>query len=198
MAVVSAGFLVVMPAADTVATAVYSRVGHGYKRERAKDGAFKPEYYALANGGRIAGTTSDVTVDRVTYPQVAEIATRLLAEQNYRYARTKEQAKLLLVLQWGSTIAPNGIAYQRDLQTAASAYAELTALLGPQGMGSFDQARGVGQFNFDGSPKPTGDSPPRGDGDVGAIERFESAMLRMFMNNEIRDKVNEHNARVLG
>jgi hypothetical protein len=144
----------------------------------------------LANGGRIARTSSDVTVERVTYPQVAEIAMRLLAQQNYHYAQSKEKAKLLLVLHWGSTIAPNGIAYQRDFQTAASAYTELTALLGPQGMGSFDQGRGMSQFNFDGSP--------RGDGDPGAIERFEMAMLQMFVNNEIRDKVNEHNARVLG
>lgn len=62
-----------------MATAVYARIGNGYRREQLKGGAFKPEYYALANGGRIAGTTSDKTVDRVTYPQVADVATKLPA-----------------------------------------------------------------------------------------------------------------------
>lgn len=33
---------------ETVATAVYARIGNGYMRERLKDGSFKPEYYALS------------------------------------------------------------------------------------------------------------------------------------------------------
>jgi hypothetical protein len=88
---------------DTVATAVYSRIGNGYKRTKAKDGSFKPEYYALSNGGRIYGTSSDITVDRVSYAEVSEVAKKVLALQSYHYAQTKEQAKLLLVLNWGST-----------------------------------------------------------------------------------------------
>src|SRR6478609_7013974 len=88
----------------TVATAVYARVGNGYQRGRKPDGTFKPEYYAISNGGRVAGTTSDATIDRVKYPEVAAIAMRLLANQNYHYAQNADEATLLLVLQWGSTI----------------------------------------------------------------------------------------------
>lgn len=90
---------------EILATAVYARVADGYERERLRDGSFKPEYYALSNGGRLDGTAGDNTVDRVGYPQVAELAQRLLARQNYQYARSKEQATLLLVLTWGNTIA---------------------------------------------------------------------------------------------
>lgn len=92
-------------AEETHTTTVYARVAEGYERERLKDGSFKPEYYALSNGGRLHGTAGDNSVDRVGYPQVAELAQRLLARQNYQYAQSKEQATLLLVLTWGNTIA---------------------------------------------------------------------------------------------
>jgi len=92
-------------AVDTMATSVYARVAEGYKRARLEDGSFKPEYYALSNGGRLDGTSSDKTVDRVDYAQVAEIAQRLLARQNYQYAGNRGQASLLLVLNWGNTLA---------------------------------------------------------------------------------------------
>ena len=103
-------------AEETVATAIYARVGNGYKREKAKDGSFKPEYYALSNGGRLDGTTGDNTVDRVTYPEVATIASRLLAQQNYQYAEREEQATLLIVLQWGNTITFNRINYDQAVK----------------------------------------------------------------------------------
>src|SRR6188768_791397 len=114
-----------LAAEETVATAVYSKIGNGYKREKAKNGTFKPEYYALSNGGRIANTTTDLTVDRVPYAEVAEIASKLLAQQSYRYAQTKEQAKLLLVLNWGSTLTPN---WDRKNANIALAQAELQNL----------------------------------------------------------------------
>lgn len=186
-------FGAILPAAraadDTIATAVYARIGNGYKREQLKDGSFKPEYYALSNGGRIYGTTSDITVDRVTYPQVAEIAMRLLAQQKYHYAQRKEQAKLLIVLQWGNTIAFNRTNYALGVNAAASAYSDLMALIGPQGMGR--GFAGPQTANVDGSPAQP-------EGDPSAAERFESAMLKIFMDNRMRDQINESNARVLG
>ncbi len=188
----SSCLLVALPAAETVATAVYSRVGNGYKRERHKDGSFKPEYYAFANGGRIAGTMGDITVDRVTYPEVAVIAMRLLAQQNYHYAQSSGQAELLLVLQWGNTIAPNMGNYQLGVNQAASIYSDLTAMIGPQGMGSRERGMASAGSNMDGSPvRKEGEDPS-------VPQRFESAMLQLLQNNRIRDQINEHNARVLG
>ncbi len=92
-------------AEETLATTVYARVAEGYERKRLKDGSFKPEYYALSNGGRLHGTAGDNTVDHVGYPEVAELAQRLLTRQNYLYARNEAQATLLLVLTWGNTLA---------------------------------------------------------------------------------------------
>lgn len=182
--VASACSLIALSAAETVATSVYSRVGNGYKRERLKDGSFKPEHYALANGGRIDGTTSDVTVDRITYPEVAEISMRLLARQNYHYAQSKEQAKLLLTLQWGSTIAPNGTNYEQSVGQAAQILAELRGLGGQSSAGI----------------KPVVDPIIEGEsGNAGYVKAlFEMAMLRIFTENQLRDKINEHNSRILG
>ncbi|AOS44875.1 hypothetical protein Verru16b_01944 [Lacunisphaera limnophila] len=174
---------------ETVATAVYANVGHGYQREKGKDGAFKPEYYALSNGGRIYGTTSDLTVDRVTYPQVAEIAARLLAQQNYHYAQSKEQAKLLLVLQWGSTIAFNRVNSDQAITLAGTAFADLQNALRAAGVEDANAIRGSGDISLNGQPNV---DPQE------AIARFEAAMIQIFADNRARDQFNEHNARVLG
>jgi hypothetical protein len=167
---------------DTVATAVYARADKGYKRERLPDGSFKPEFYALANGGRIAGTSSDITVDRVTYPEVAQIAARLLGQQNYHYGQSKEQATLLIVLQWGATIAFDNTGYAQHLSEASKAI----QLFGPQGMGSFDRE----------NHKRIALSEEAGE--EASVNAVDAAMSRVFMDNRVRDQINARNARVLG
>lgn len=179
-------------AQETVATAVYARVGNGYKREKARDGSFEPEYYALSNGGRIYGTTSDNTVDRVDYPQVAEIASKLLAQQNYRYAQKAEQAKLLIVLQWGGTLAFNRSNYDQNMSLSGSAFSDLQNALRAAGVDDANMVRGTGDISV-GGPQAAATV------DVETAKaRFESAMIRLFTDNQARDRINEHNARVLG
>jgi len=167
-----AGWGSLLRAEETVATAVYGRVAKSYKREPSPAGGYKPEFYALANGGRIDGTGSDLTVDRVSYAEVATVAMRLLVRQNYHYAQSKDQAKLLIVLQWGSTIAPDSLNYEQSVNRVGA----ILAASGPQGMGSLDKGmQGVG-------------------GDSGA----EGELIHLMMENRARHKINEANARVLG
>jgi hypothetical protein len=191
---------------DKVATAVYAKIEKGYKRAKAKDGSFKPEYYALSNGGRIYGTVSDHTVDRVTYPQVAEIAMRLLAQQNYHYAKTKEEAKLLLVLQWGNTLAFDGsqkemnvAAARGAIQTLETMQTDLINKLVSDGM-PFSEAEAVAKNTTAGFAPSITDPAHKNEhaavaASVGAIE---SQMLRTLVDNRVRDQLNERNARVLG
>ncbi len=115
-------------AEDAIATVVHARTGNGYKREMTKKGTFKPEYYALSNGGRVKGTAADLTVDKVSFPDVAGIAMRLLSQQNYHYAQREDQAGLLLVIQWGNTIAPNGTNKEMNVNAASSALTSLLSL----------------------------------------------------------------------
>lgn len=193
-------------AEEKVETAVYARVDKGYKREKAKDGNFKPEYYALSNGGRVFGTASDITVDRVTYPQVAEIATRLLAQQNYHYAKTKEQAKLLLVLQWGNTLAPDGSHKEMNVAAARSALqslevmqSDLAGKMVSEGK-SPAEAAAIAKNTVAGLGPSVTDPTYRNEhaqvsAAVGAIE---SQMLRTLVDNRVRDELNRRNARILG
>jgi len=171
-------------AAETVATAVKSRIGNGYQRTRLKDGSFMPEFYALSNGGRLAGTTSDATVDRVTYPEVAAIAMKLLAQQNYNYAWSREEAKLLLVLQWGNTIAFDRTTYDITLGAAAAALKDFA----PEMRNGFGSTRGGGDI-----------APPAGGGSAAdAKDRLDSALIQLGGLNMMRDQKNLRNARVLG
>jgi hypothetical protein len=187
-------------AAETVATAVYSRVSKGYKREKAKDGSFMPEYYAMTNGGRIDGTTSDITVDRVSYGEVAQIARRVLATQSYHLAETKEQATLLLVLNWGSTIAPNGMHKEMNVASARAALAALgeTSATANQTVtstyGGQDVAKNAAA-GFNRSPQFATNEEMAV---VSAAGSVEGSFLQSLVDDRVRDRLNEANARVLG
>jgi hypothetical protein len=168
----------------TVATAVSSRTGNGYMRERLPDGSFKTEFYALSNGGRVAGTTSDATVDKVTYPEVADIAIRLLAGQNYRYAAKASDAKLLVVLYWGTTIGFNGGNYSNQVNSAAAALGNLKA----QGGGSANVPGQAGGFSAGAESAEV----------AAAGGVFEDEMFRLLSENRARDQINLPNAQLLG
>ena len=194
---------------DKVATAVYAKIEKGYKRAKAKDGSFKPEYYALSNGGRIYGTISDHTVDRVTYPQVADIAMKLLAQQNYHYAKTKEEAKLLLVLQWGSTLAIDGVNKDATARATQAAKDTLTStqeslismLMTPEGGNkSFAEAERIAKDTTAGLGPSITDPDHRNEHAVvsASVGAMESQMLRTLVDNRVRDELNQRNARVLG
>ncbi len=113
---------------DTVSTAVFSRVSKEYQRVRLPDGGFKPEFYAIANGGKVGGTTRDQTVERVTYPEIAGLVMRELARQGYHYAQGAKEASLLLVLHWGNTLPYNDINYRQSLGPASQAMSNLQQL----------------------------------------------------------------------
>ena len=161
----------------TVATAVSARVGNGYQRSRKPDGTFKPEYYAISNGGRVSGTTSDATVDRVKYPEVAAIAMRLLAGQNYHYANGADEATLLLVLQWGSTISYNRENYDSRIQIAQKNL----------------RGDGSGGWSIPSSAILAGDNATTDDSG-----QAETAMYILLDEQRARDRINLPNARLLG
>lgn len=156
---------------DTVSTAVFSRVSNEYRRERLPDGLFKPEYFAIANGGMVPGTSRDETVDRVTYPQIAGLVLPQLARQGYHYAKAAGQATLLLVLHWGNTIPYNNINYQQSLVPAGQAVSQLQQLKNGGAVGADLDA---------------------------ASAQLEQALMSVNMENLVRDQFVAPNARLLG
>lgn len=171
-------------AADPITTAVYSQVGNGYRRTKGEGGKFRPEYYAIANGGLFPGTTRDHTMDRITYPQVAGLMAQYLAKENYFLAKDKKSAQLLLVLHWGKTLPFNNASYGSAMANAATARANMLAAGG--GPGSTPDA-GAGPFGT-----------TEGAAARAAEAAFEQDMLVLLDANEARDRANETNARLLG
>lgn len=184
---------------DTVTTMVYARTAKDYKRVQQKDGSFRSEYYALANGGRVEGTMADLTVERVTYPVIAEIAQKLLARQNYHYAQSKEQASLLLLLQWGNTLGLDRTEGDKYANVSASAFADLARVLAEFGLDKKDLLTmpSAGDI-FISTTGQERDVQIMRQALQEASERFENAMFRLYADNRVRDQLNERNARILG
>lgn len=168
---------------NSLTTAVYAQVGNGYKREKLPDGRFKPEYYAIANGGLLPGTTRDATVDRVPYPKMAGLMAQFLARQNYFLAKDKKQAQLLIVLHWGTTIPFNDANYTAGVNQAGESFMRMQELGGGQGA----TPEGAGPFGT-----------TEGAAARAAEADFEQKMMMMLNENDARDRANEHNARLLG
>lgn len=85
-------------------TAVHSRALNGYQRPRTEGGAYKPEFYALSNGGAIDGTMQDHAAAKIAFSELAQPLRELLAQQNYHFAPDNQSADLLLVVHWGTTL----------------------------------------------------------------------------------------------
>ena len=101
----AAGSLVPNARADEF-VAVYSKVSNGYQRSRLPDGTILPESYALKEGGYLSGRMADDTIDKMTFDSVAHTIAGPLAERRYLAAVDPKDAKLLIVVFWGTTRAP--------------------------------------------------------------------------------------------
>jgi hypothetical protein len=101
-------------------TAVSSRAHNGYVRTRLADGSFKPETFALGNGGVLGGyllgeyMTNDPTLNDLTFPGIVRMLSGPLASQNYISVRDPNATNLLIMVHWGRTV---GGAHARDGST---------------------------------------------------------------------------------
>jgi hypothetical protein len=91
-------------------TAVASRVSKGYVRTRLPDGSFQPEEYAFGNGGRLDGPFRDASIDNLGFLDVARVIASALRAQNYIPAKNLKTEKLLIMVHWGTTAAPDSFA----------------------------------------------------------------------------------------
>jgi hypothetical protein len=90
---------------DGEIAAVSSTVSPGYARLRLPDGTFKPETYTFGEGGRLAGSSRDDTVDKLNFTDVASVIADPLKKRNYVPVedRNPEKTKLLIMVYWGTT-----------------------------------------------------------------------------------------------
>jgi hypothetical protein len=104
-------------AESDVIAAVSSIADGGYVRARLPDGSFQPESYAFGEGGRTNAPVRDDTIDKLNFMAVAQTVALPLAGQSYLPAKDPKNAKLLIMLYWGTTTgtsdASDSAEYQR-------------------------------------------------------------------------------------
>jgi hypothetical protein len=90
---------------DGEIAAVSSQVSSGYSRTKLADGSFQPETYTFGEGGRLAGSRRDETVDSLTFLDVAKVIAGPLGKRNFVPVedRNPEKTKLLIMVYWGAT-----------------------------------------------------------------------------------------------
>jgi hypothetical protein len=172
----------VQAAEDSLVTAVYANASKDYQRVKMPDGSFKPEYYALSNGGYFPGDVRDPSIDEVPYPTIAGVVTQQLARQNYRLAQDSKSADLLILIQWGSTIPFDGAYYRNRVDQFA----------GAMNAAKNAQVAGPVTRTADGIQSDSASAAQAAQGEA------EGELLMMQMANNMRDRANEKNSRLLG
>ncbi len=109
-------------------TAVSGRITKDYVRTRLANGSYAAEYYAFGKGGNWAGAKADASIDNLKFLDVAHIIANPLASQNYLPSKDPKSTRLLIMVYWGTTRAP-------EHASTSSAY-ERAADLEPPGQSS--------------------------------------------------------------
>jgi hypothetical protein len=116
--------LAVRADSDSTAVAISARASADYTRPQLPNGSFQPETFAFGKGGVWAGAAKDPTIDKVDFLQVARTIAIPLAHQSYVSSKDPKATKLLIMVYWGTTHAPenaiNSVASQ-NLQLATNA-----------------------------------------------------------------------------
>ena len=164
--------------------AVSSRVSPDYARAKLPDGRYHPEPYAFAKGGFWSGNIDDKTIDKMGFMDVARIISRPLRDQGYVPAADPATTRLLVVLYWGTTIAPEHASDSASYKNLSQA----TETLNQQWPLSQQHDR------FGNSKLP----PPK---DYAAWQEFDevtTAVAAVQAENRIRENVDQRNAMMLG
>jgi hypothetical protein len=87
-------------------TAVSGRTSGDYVRTKLSDGSFKPETYVFGKGGAWSGAKWDLSMDKLTFLDVAHMIAAPLASRSYIPAKDPRTTNLLVMVYWGTTHAP--------------------------------------------------------------------------------------------
>jgi hypothetical protein len=85
--------------------AVASKVSNGYVRTELPDGSFAPETYAFKEGGFLGNRMADDTIDKMSFASVVREISGPLASKNFVASAEPRDAKLLIVVYWGTSRA---------------------------------------------------------------------------------------------
>lgn len=165
-------------------TATNTIVHPEYVRTKRADGTYQPETYTFGQGEFSPGRMKDRSIDGLQFNDLIRILARPLANQGYVPSRDAAGTQLLIVVHWGTSIPFNDGQYRSGLNAISSVMAQQ----GP---------------NLP-SLVPTGPNGSSGDSSLQSALRNaqEGELTSMFMMqeqfNQLRDRANARNARLLG
>ena len=165
--------------------AVSARASKDYIRTRKPDGAFTSETYAFAEGGNWSGALADYSIDKLNFLKVAHVIAYPLANQNYIPSKEPKATKLLIMVYWGTTHAP-------EHASDSSTYNNLS---------SNENAIKAAQMTL--TPPPIRRSAttvdPRTSPTIAAMQEQESTLIAAAAaENRIREQDDHLNANMLG
>jgi hypothetical protein len=86
--------------------AIFSKTSNGYVRLLRPDGSFQPETYKFGKGEFWGGDFVDASMDHLTVDDIARTISPALARQSYIAAKVPDSPELFIVINWGTTVAP--------------------------------------------------------------------------------------------
>lgn len=151
--------------------AVASRASDDYVRARLPDGSFQAEPYAFGKGGYWSSATNDPTIDKMDFMDIARTIAGSLKRQNYIPSTDPKTIKLLIMVYWGTTQAPE---HTNDTATFQNSVRAATALA--QAKDSKLPPNVIAQID----------------------DEFTTATMALQGENAQRDMINAKNAKMLG
>jgi hypothetical protein len=103
--------------ADEV-VAISSKVSNGYVRQKRPDGTFAVETYAFGKGDDWNSARVDASTDKLDFMTVARTVAVPLSTQNYLPTRDQKTTRLLIMVYWGTTRAPEYATHSNSLRLA--------------------------------------------------------------------------------
>jgi len=172
--------------------AVSSRVSRDYVHKKSADGSFLPESYAFAKGGYWSGPIYDRTIDKMDFLEIARTIAVPLASQSYMPTADQKNTRLLLVVYWGTTFAPEHASESNAYnlaQTKAAVEHESN-----QRLADAEQLQGQKQVAA-GTDAQVREAKVMEAQDADAVS---SSLAVVQAENHTRDEANTRNAEMLG
>ena len=166
-------------------TAVSSTASKDYVRAKLPDGSFQTEFYSFGKGGKWSGPSSDPTVDKLDFLDVARVIALPLAQQKYYPAKDPERTRLVIMVYWGTTQVADRI----DSSAAFKDYQDIRSQIGDNQLPVFQRA------DPDANQSSMNDAPV---GDNAQMNELSNALTVMNMENANRTRIDARNAQMLG
>ena len=108
-------------ASHTDFVVINATASKAYTQQKFVNGVPQPQTYVFFEGKYFSSTTSDTSISRANFMDIAKILAPNLAKQNFFPTKDFKSANLLLVVNWGTTVTDyggkNSIETQYQFQT---------------------------------------------------------------------------------